>query len=173
MAEDLNVNAENLSFENELAKLRSIINGIAHRFPEQHRDDLVQEGILGLYSAIKSYNSSRGVPFEAYAVLCIKRKMYSYCSRFIKNAANYVNETAELDSGETLEEEIIDKTLMEDVFSQLRQNLSEMENNVLELYLKELSYADMSAKLSIPEKSIDNALSRIKTKLKKIFEAQN
>ena len=166
--------AENISFENELVKLRSVINGIAHRFPEQHWDDLAQEGVLGLYSAVQSYDVSRGVPFEAYAVICIKRKMYSYCTRFIKKDSNYTTEsTEELESGEILEEDILDKALVEDIFIKLRQNLSEMESNVLELYLKELSYAEMSEKLSISEKSIDNAMSRIKAKLKKIFEAQN
>ena len=163
--------AENISFENELVKLRSVINSIAYRFPEPHRDDLSQEGILGLYYAVKSYDSSRGVHFEAYAILCIKSKMYSYCTHFIKkdsDYADYTNETENLESGEVLE-----KALVEDLFFKLRQNLSEMESNVLELYLKELSYAEMSAKLSISEKSIDNAMSRIKAKLKKIFEEQN
>ncbi len=165
--------AENISFENELVKLRSVINGMAHRFPEHHRDDLVQEGILGLYSAVRSYDSSRGVPFEAFAVLCIKRKMYTYCTHFIKNDVNYIDETEKLESDEVFEEDILHKTLIEDLFSKLRQNLSDLEKNVLDLYLKDLSYADISFRLSIPEKSVDNAMSRIKTKLKKIFESQN
>lgn len=173
MAENLHDNAENISFEKELVKLRSVINGMAHRFPEQHRDDLAQEGVLGLYSAVQTFDSSRGVPFEAYAVLCIKRRMYSYCNRFIKNDTNYADETENLKSDDVLEEDILDKTLMEDLFTKLKQNLSEMERGVLELYLKDLSYAEISSRLSIAEKSVDNAMSRIKAKLKKIFEAQN
>lgn len=173
MAENLHDNDENISFEKELVKLRSVINGMAYRFPEQHRDDLAQEGVLGLYSAVQTFDSSRGVPFEAYAVLCIKRRMYSYCNRFIKNDTNYVDETENLKSDDVLEEDILDKTLMEDLFTKLKQNLSEMEKGVLELYLKDLSYAEISSRLSIAEKSVDNAMSRIKAKLKKIFEAQN
>ena len=173
MTEDSHVDAENISFEKELEKLRSVINGMAHRFPEQHRDDLAQEGVLGLYSAVQSFDSSRGVPFEAYAVLCIKRRMYTYCNRFIRNDSNYADETENLDSGEVLEEDILDKALMADIFAKLKQNLSEMEKGVLELYLKDLSYAEMASKLSISEKSVDNAMSRIKAKLKKLFEAQN
>ena len=165
--------AENISFENELVKLRSVINGIAHRFPEQHRDDLAQEGILGLYSAVRSFDSARGVPFEAYAVLCIKRKMYTYCTHFIKNDSNYIDEIDNLESNEVLEEDILHKALIEDVFSRLKQNLSDMEKSVLELYLKELSYFEIASRLSIAEKSVDNAMSRIKTKLKKFLEEQN
>lgn len=173
MADFLYDNAENISFEKELEKLRSVIIGIAHRFPEQHRDDLIQEGVLGLYSAVQSFNSSKGVPFEAFAVLCIKRRMYSYCNHFIKNDTNYANETENLESDEVLEEDVLQKTHIEDLFAKLKQNLSEMEKNVLELYLKDLSYAEISSKLSIAEKSVDNAMSRIKAKLKKIFEAEN
>ncbi len=173
MAEFLHDNDEKISFEKELEKLRSVIIGLTFRFPEQHRDDLAQEGFLGLYSAVQSFDSSRGVPFEAFAVLCIKRRMYSYCNSFIKNDTNYADETEKLESDEVLEEDILHKALVEDLFSQLKQNLSAMENSVLELYLKDFSYAEISSKLSISEKSIDNAMSRIKAKLKKIFEAQN
>ena len=52
------------------------------------------------------------------------------------------------------------------------ENLSKMEKQVLELYLQDLTYAEISEKLSISEKSIDNAMMRVKAKLKKLFESQ-
>jgi len=161
------------SFESELKKLGSVIKSIAYRFPEPHREDLEQEGIWGLYSAVESYDSSRGIPFDAFAVMCIKRKMYTYCSRFIKNVPNYVDEIENVSSKEEFEEDILDRAEITDLFGKLKDNLSDMENNVLKLYLQDLSYAEISEKLSIPEKSIDNAMSRVKSKLKKILESQN
>ena len=165
--------AERLSFEQELNKLNSVIKSIASRFPENHRDDIAQEGVLGLYSAVESFDSERGVPFEAYAVLCIKRRMYTYSSRFIKNDSEVIDDAESVESNEVLEEDVLNKTAMEDLFRELRQNLSELECGVLDLYLKGFSYARISNSLSISEKSVDNAMSRVKTKLKKIFEAQN
>ena len=71
------------------------------------------------------------------------------------------------------EEDILDRAEVSDIFVRLKENLSDMEKNVLELYLLDLSYAEMSERLSISEKSIDNAIGRVKAKLKKMFEAQN
>ena len=159
------------SFESELKKLGSVIKSIAFRFPELHREDLEQEGIWGLYSAVESYDPSRGIPFDAFAVMCIKRKMYTYSSRFIKNVPNYVDEIDNVSSEEKFEEDILDRAEISDIFGKLKDTLSDLENNVLVLYLQELSYAEISDKLSITEKSVDNAMSRVKVKLKKLFES--
>ena len=156
-----------------MKKLNSVIKSIASKFPEQHRDDIAQEGVLGLYSAVESFDVSRGVPFEAFAVLCIKRRMYTYSSRFIKNDPDIIEDAESVESDEILEDDILDKAVMEDLFRELRRNLSELESGVLDLYLKGCTYAQISSSMSISEKSVDNAMSRIKTKLKKIFEAQN
>lgn len=164
--------ADSLSFEKELEKLRSVINSLAYRFPEPHRDDLVQEGLLGLYFAVKSYDPSRNVPFEAYAVLCVKRKMYTYCNKFIKSDFNFAEELEDVESDFALEDDVVEKALKEALFTELKQNLSEKEKGVWELYLQDLSYADIAQRLGIAEKSVDNAMSRIKAKLKKVFESQ-
>lgn len=165
--------ADHISFERELEKLKSVIKNIAYRFPEPHRDDLEQEGVLGLYFAVESYDPTRGVPFDAFAVMCIKRKMFTYCTHFIKNAPNYVYEIENIGCEVEFEEDILDRAEVSDIFVRLKENLSDMEKNVLELYLLDLSYAEMSERLSISEKSIDNAIGRVKAKLKKMFEAQN
>ncbi len=164
---------ENISFEKELEKLRSVIKNIAYRFPESHRDDLEQEGVLGLYFAVESYDPSKGVPFDAFAVMCVKRKMFTYCTHFIKNAPNYIDEIENIGDNEEFEENILERAEVLDLFSRLKENLSKMEKQVLELYLQDLSYAEISEKLSISEKSIDNAMMRVKAKLKKLFESQS
>lgn len=165
--------AENIFFEREFEKLKSVIKNIVYRFPEQHRDDLEQEGVLGLYFAVESYDPSKGVPFEAFAVMCVKRKIFTYCTRFIKNVPNYVDEVEEIGYDEEFEEDILDRAEVSDLFLKLKETLSDMEKKVLELYLQDLSYLEMSEKLSISEKSIDNAMTRVKAKLKKLLESQN
>lgn len=161
------------SFESELTKLKFIISGLATRFPEQHREDLVQEGILGLYFAVETFDEQRNVPFEAYAVLCAKRRMYSYCTRFIKNDPSLINDIDSVESLDEFEDDVIDKAFTEELFEKLKLNLSDLENGVLELYLKDFSYASIAENMDVSEKSIDNAMSRIKLKLKKLMKSQN
>lgn len=164
--------AENFSFEKELEKLTSAIKGFTLRFPERHRDDLFQEGVMGLYYAFESFDSDKGIPFEPYAMICVRNKMYSYCTRFIKNDVAYTESSDDISSSALVEEDVLDRTFIDEVFGQLRESLTELENGVLDLYLKDLTYSQISSAMNITEKSVDNAMSRIKSKLKKVFRSQ-
>lgn len=164
--------SEDLSFEKELTKLLSLIRNMTYSFPERHREDLTQEGILGLYAAIETFDSSKNVPFEAYAIVCIKRRIFSYYRRFIKND-NYITdeEVEKSDSGSNFEEDIIDRALTEGLFETLKSKLTELERSVLEVYLEDKSYSEIASALKITEKSVDNTMTRVKNKLRIIFEA--
>ncbi|MDR2589442.1 MAG: sigma-70 family RNA polymerase sigma factor [Oscillospiraceae bacterium] len=145
-------------------------------------EDLIQEGMLGLLSAIRSYNPEKGAKFSTYAEFCIRRRIYSA----IKSASagkhtplnSYISlESPQIDESSTSnaytlrspEDFVIAKEHIGEVEKLLYGALSSFESGVLELYLEGMSYKDMATHLSKPEKSIDNAIQRIRRKLSQIL----
>ena len=147
-------------------------------------EDLVQEGMLGLYKAVCEYNESKAASFKSFAELCVTRQILSA----IKNATrkkhtplnNYVSlnrspvsengELTLLDSIRSLrvadpEEVMIGQENFEQMVQYLEKALSPMERRVLGLYLDGLSYPQIAARIEKPLKSVDNAMQRVKRKL--------
>lgn len=148
-------------------------------------EDLVQEGMVGLYKAIKGYNSHKETTFKTFAVICIKhqiqtaiKKANANKNKLLSSAVSFQsfsngNSTENLDFlpielifNTTPAEKVIDKENFENLKNIIKNNLSALEYKVLQLYLKGFSYKEISSVLGITEKSIDNSLSRIKTKLR-------
>ena len=148
-------------------------------------EDLIQEGMMGLLSAVREYDSASGVPFKAYAELCIRNRMYSA----VKSAARLkhlpLNSGIPLDeilSDETkpqsvgfpesgrriTEEQVLAKEGEQELRSAITRYLSAFEQQVMELYLSGLSYAEMAQQTGKSEKSIDNAVQRIRRKLARL-----
>lgn len=131
-------------------------------------DDLFQEGVLGLLDAVKSYNSRRG-RFQSFAETCIINRMRNAVA---KSGAGYtVAEDYDFeqitDDAALTEEYIILKERNNELYKKLESLLSKRELSVLNLYLDGFSYKQISARLGISIKSVDNSLSRSKQKLKK------
>lgn len=154
------------------------------------KDDLVQEGMIGLYKAICDYENDKEASFKTFAELCISRQIYSAIkiSNRMKNqplntyisiyapACPVNNESSERDFmiDRELETEegnpeniIIDRESADFVQKQLFESLSNMETLVLEKYLDGMTYQEIAADMNKSPKSIDNALQRIKAKLSK------
>lgn len=141
------------------------------RIPDE---DLVQEGMLGFLDAVKSYDPSRNVPFRSFAETCINNRIVSAVR------LNYNNKNAALSSALSFEDDdsdmrdansdpaliISEKDESEYLNNLLNSGLSELERKVVHLRLKNLSYSQISKILGINEKSIDNALQRIKKKMR-------
>lgn len=134
-------------------------------------DDLVQEGMIGFLEAVKRFDPSKGVPFRAYANLCIESRILSALRKNSndKNAAlttavSLDDETQEPfgDDPATL---VADNDEAERIFAFMEQNLSEFEKQVLNLKLDGHSYAEISKELYCTEKSVDNAIQRIRKKI--------
>jgi len=145
--------------------------------------DLIQEGMLGLLSAIRTFNPEKDVKFSAYAEFCVKRRIYSA----IRTASghkhtplnSYISlESEELDESSTqnayflrdTEDFIIARESAGEVERLLYGALSRFESGVLELYLAGMSYKEMAVRLGKPDKSIDNAVQRIRKKLALILD---
>lgn len=154
------------------------------------RDDLIQEGMIGLFKAVRDYDSGRDASFATFADLCVSRQMYTavqasrrkkhtplntYISLYGGNREKEGEEEPELIASLASrvdinpEELLIDRENVEDLTRQIEKELSPFENQVFDLYLTGMSYTQIARVLGRDEKSTDNALSRIKGKVKKIL----
>ena len=154
-------------FEELLTKSMPMLRTIASSFPERHREDLIQEGILGLHSAYSSFDPSIGVPFKTYIRICVKNSMLTAYKKLRKDdLSETFDETAFVDNTSSLEDGVISRNDAETFFSGFKKSLSLLERNVLLEYLKDKSYDEIAETLKIPVKAVDNALMRIKKKVR-------
>lgn len=150
------------------------------------RDDVIQEGLIGLYKAIESFDETKKISFRTFAELCIKRQIISSIKKATRQKHSPLNTyvsiyaPVEQDDQERMlldliinprSEEPQNFLIKKDIQSywneKLKLALTPLEYNVLMLYLKGYSYLEMSIMLKISEKSVDNALQRVKRKAKK------
>lgn len=152
-------------------------------------DDLIQEGMIALYKAIRAYDPKRETSFASYATLCIEHQLYNVIkgANRLKNSplntyiSLYAPMSGDVDSNsrETLadtlqpselinpEDIVIDKENVTDIESAIEKQLSKFEQQVVSLYIDGCHYQQIAAVLGKSPKSIDNALQRIKNKLSK------
>ena len=151
------------------------------------RDDLIQEGMIGLFKAIRDYDSGRDASFSTFAELCISRQMYSavqaagrmkhiplntYISLY-QNEEQGEEEKNILDiladGGLNPEDLVIDKENVENLEKRIEEELSGFEKQVLELYMTGMSYTQIARVLGRDDKSTDNALQRLKAKIRRLI----
>ena len=154
-------------------------------------DDLIQEGMIGLFKAIRDYDSGRDASFFTFADLCVSRQMYTavQASRRQKHIPlnNYISLYSNVSEGRDGEEEalvnvlasgsdlnpeelVIDKENVDRLEMLIERELSSFEKQVLDLYLTGMGYQQIAKVLGRDDKSTDNALQRIKTKLRKAIK---
>ena len=148
-------------------------------------DDLIQEGMIGLFKAVRDYDSGRDVSFSTFAELCVSRQMYTAVQASTRKKHMPLNtyislygaqgeaEEAELmnaipaDSEKSPEELFIDRENVEVLERTIEKELSAFEKQVLDLYITGMRTAQIARVLGRDAKSTDNALSRIRSKLRK------
>ena len=157
-------------------------------------DDLIQEGMIGLFKALRDYDSGRDASFLTFADLCVSRQMYTavqasrrqkhiplntYISLYGSVSTDYEGEQEELVNvlaareSQSPEEVVIDRENVVWLEKAIEQELSNFEKQVLDLYLTGMGYQQIAKVLGRDDKSTDNALHRIKTKLKKRLSRQH
>lgn len=151
-------------------------------------DDLIQEGMIGLFKAVQDYNLQQEASFFSFAKLCITRQMYSaieaskrkkhsplnsYVSLYDQQDENIpLIETMESVQVTNPEELMISQEYARLLESKLEEQLSDLENRVLYLHLLGTDYKTIARLLDKSPKTIDNALQRIKAKTEKILELE-
>jgi RNA polymerase sporulation-specific sigma factor len=144
-------------------------------------EDLIQEGMLGLLKAIRSFDVTHGVPFEAYARTCITSRIYSAVRSAAADKHKPLNTSESISQKPLVDDShglsaplsvsdpallLISNEEQQERLQQLKEQLSSFEKKVLTLFLDGLSYPDMAEQLGKPVKSVDNAVQRIRRKAK-------
>lgn len=166
-----------------LNKYKHLVKNVARKYylVGGDQEDLMQEGMIGLYDAILSYDMTKNDHFEAYAHLLIQRNILNAIKRdsALKfsplNDGAHLNHQGELEHDESsfaypmeqkTPEEILLQQERDRAFEEAMETiLSDLEKRIVRLYLTGKSYSEIAALLGIRPKSVDNALSRIKKKL--------
>lgn len=137
-------------------------------------EDLIQEGFIGLMNAVKCYDESFGTWFSTFAYLCIDRNILTAVKKTLskkqipKSALIFIEENTdfETDKSQNPENVIISKENINYLKQKISENLSEKERSVLNMYLSGKSYRQIADSLKISEKAVDNAIQRLRKKLK-------
>lgn len=152
------------------------------------KDDLIQEGMIGLFKAVRDYDIGRDASFSTFADLCISRQMYSaikslsrkkhaplnsYISIYAtredseKDTELTYEDLLESDSQLIPEQYVIDRENLKSLEENIEKELSDFERQVLDLYITGMSIRTIAKVLGRDEKSTDNAMQRVRSKLKK------
>ena len=166
---------------NEIVKeyarmLESIISSYEGEFGDfkLNRDDLRQEAYIALYDACKSYKVGMDTKFSTFAYTCIKRRVHRFYSRYVRC---YCKETTSLDSFETRDPGFLyySTCVNEDAYNKEKENriealkiimdsLSYEDRTIVDMRMNNYSYQEISNKLNINKKRVDNRLNKIKKK---------
>ncbi len=155
------------------------------------RDDVIQEGMIGLYRAIQTYQPEKKVPFQAFASVCILSQIIDAVRRASRNKHEILNRSLSLDRpladadpasltgldvvadrhGVNPEQVLLDQEGILDLASFIQVDLSQMERQSLLLFLQDLTYQQIADTLGVSPKTVDNALSRARQKIRR-FRSQ-
>ncbi len=144
-------------------------------------EDLIQEGMIGLFGAIRDYDPERGASFSTFARLCVERKIIKVIAASKSQKNIPLNNALSIDSTEDEEgislyeklesehildpeELVIAKEATVELIDDIRSRLSKMENAVLDHYLDGLGYTEIADIMGKQPKAIDNAIQRIRKK---------
>lgn len=186
---------DKLALDHLINRYRNLVNIKVSKYYiiGAEKEDIVQEGLIGLYKAIRSYQPDKQNSFKSFASICIERQLITAIktsnrqkhmplnSYISLNKDAYENED---DSNNTDLMEILDANVIEDPLDMLTKkeyyqiventidkSLSDFEKKVLNCYIQGESYVEIAQRLDMPVKSIDNAIQRIRKKA--IREMQN
>ena len=146
-------------------------------------DDLIQEGMIGLFKAIRDYTEEKESSFYHFAELCINRQIYTAVEASNRKKHAPLNSYVSLYSGtnedgvvladslttsvaENPEQRMIEQENLMQFMEKLKERLSKMERQVVDYYLAGLNYIQIAEQMEKTPKAIDNALQRIKTKIR-------
>jgi RNA polymerase sporulation-specific sigma factor len=149
----------------------------AHSFSDDYSDveDLTQEGLLALYKAIDSFDPENGAKFSSFADVCVSNRIKTVAAGYAKHKENITDdEDAEYALPEVSPESIwLEQERSSSINEEIRSVLAPTEIKVFELYLDGLPYKEIAQKLGMSEKSVDNAVFRIRKKLKALLSREN
>ncbi len=154
------------------------------------KDDIIQEGMIGLCKAIYDYKGDKNSKFSTFAKLCVDRQIATFIKTSLRQKHKALNEAISID--EKISEEDYDSNTLNDFIlktdespekividnenkaileKKINQSLSDLEKQVYALHIKGISYSQIAIIMNRDEKSIDNTVQRIKKKVRKIVQS--
>ena len=185
-------NENNVALECLMERYKDIVNMKASKFfmVGSEKDDIIQEGYIGLYKAVKSFDKEKQNSFKTFATICIERQLITAVKNSNRQKHMPLNSSVSLnaaafdedENGETTVIEVLDtkkgaedpleiitrREYFDSVEKNINNNLSDFEKDVLNLYKNGYSYVFIADKLKTKVKSVDTAIQRIKKKAAKI-----
>ena len=180
-----------------ICKYKDLVNSKVNKYfiIGAEKEDIVQEGLIGLYKAIKDYKPDKQNSFKSFANLCIERQLITAIkssnrqkhmplnSYLSLNMTAFENEDGNNDTQivdvleNTVIEEPLDTITKKEYFSSVENvidsSLSDFEKKVLNRYVQGESYVKIAERLDAPVKSVDNAIQRIRKKTAKNIQAES
>ena len=167
--------ATNEIVENFKAKVKGIARG--YFLIGGDLDDLVQEGMIGLFKAINTFDESKSNDFNAFALMCVNRQIINCIKKYNTDKNKMLNYTISLETvdendlcGISPESLAIDKEANLQLMHLIDEHLSKMERQVVLAFIEGFSYGEIASKFGATTKSVDNALQRARQKLAKILQ---
>lgn len=182
---------DNMALNYLMNKYNNLVNMKASKFfmAGAEKEDIIQEGLIGLYKATKSFDAEKQNSFKTFANLCIERQLITALKTSNRqkniplNSAFSLNSAAYDENDEVSVIDVLDTKTVEDPLEMITQkeyyssmenkineSLSDFEKKVLELYKQGKSYAAIAQVLDTKVKSVDTAIQRIRKKANKIKE---
>lgn len=175
-----------------LNKYKNLVRSKAHAYfiMGAEAEDLLQEGMIGLFKAIRDYNCEKNDSFYAFAAMCVRRQLISALKRATRQKHIPLNSYVSLNK--SIYDEENERTLMdvlsargvsnpeqlmiaqqefEFINAKIENSLSDFERAVLKEYLTGKSYSEIASGMDTQPKSVDNALQRVKTKLERALKS--
>lgn len=186
-------NGDSLALDHLIYKYKNFVRAKSRSYflIGADKEDIVQEGLIGLYKSIRDFNGDKLSSFRAFAELCITRQIITAIKTATRQKHIPLNSYVSLnkpiydeESDRTLldiivgakatdpEELIISKEELKHIECKMGEVLSSLELEVLSLYVQGLSYQEISEELGRHVKSVDNALQRVKRKLERCLEIE-
>ncbi|ACL70398.1 sigma-70 family RNA polymerase sigma factor [Halothermothrix orenii] len=155
------------------------------------KDDVIQEGMVGLFKAIRDFKFEKGASFRGFAQLCVHRQLVSAIKRANRQKHIPLNTSTSIDRSidnsengrsyndilpnedENLEEKFIYQEQLKMIFEDIEKELTELEREVFMQYLANKSYQEISNQLEVNLKTVDNALQRARKKIERIKRNYN
>lgn len=172
----LALNGDNNAINTLISQFRPVVEIIASKYSHSmlENDDIIQEGMIGLIAAFNSYDESKGAALKTYAARCIENSIQSALRKFNRkkdvpqdNFVPYEEKyLGDYQGVLSAEDAFLANDSVQHLNSLIYEKLSVFENEVIKLYIVGESYSEIASKLGKTPKAIDNALQRIRKKLK-------
>jgi RNA polymerase sporulation-specific sigma factor len=160
------------AFEILLKKYNSLLLSMARKYsdmcntPSRQYDDFLQEAKMAFYNSVLTFNVDNGITFGAYAKICVRNRLVS-CLRYATSKKRRKSNGDSEETSKSPQDTVIRRELEEKLLSLAENILSTYELRIYKMYIQGAKVKEISAKIGKDEKSVNNAIFRIRSKLKK------